>query len=856
MPVTDAGKTRKMPAFPGPKSTLLPKSIFKFGTRIVASIVVACVLFFAGTLVPSGSSSAVTEKSLNSPIAAYHADILPILEKHCYECHGDGYDKGKIAFDALDTDEKILEPELWLKVLNNTRAGLMPAEQKPRLSSIEQQKLEGWIKQSVFRIDARNPDPGRVTLRRMNRVEYRNTVRDLLGVDFNTEVEFPPDDTGFGFDNIGDALTMSPMLMEKYVAAAQAIVNEAVPTVSRKMAEEVIWGQSFTGTNATVRNGKMRLSFSQAANAAASFKTPAAGNYRVVVDLDVNSRVEFDPARCRVIVKVDGQEIVNQEFGYYVDKPFSFEHSQAWQPAEHQISVELQPIAPAAGQTTKPNAIDIVLQKVTLLGPVESSQWVAPKNYARFFPKPIPASRAKRRAYARELLGDFAAKAYRRPLTDDTAERLAELAQKIYSLPGKSFEQGVAQAMTAVLASPRFLFKLEEPATPLKASSAFVDEYSLASRLSYFLWSTMPDEELSGLAARGELRRHLKAQVDRMLADPRADNFARNFTGQWLQARDAQGVSSNAVVILARDNGREEDLRALRTAFEKDDRATIERLRPTIFPPKMQLDSELRTAMQRETEMFFAHIVREDRPLTELIDSDYTFVNEKLAKLYGMPGITGPEMRKITLPKDSPRGGVLTQASALAVTSNPDRTSPVKRGLFVLANFLGTPPPPPPANVPALEATEGEMKDKEPTLRDSLKVHRENPACASCHNRMDPIGLGFENFNAMGMYRETERKQPIVATGQLITGETFNSVSELKKILANDHREEFYRTLTGKVLTYATGRGTEYYDVQTIDAIVTRLDQNGGRFSALLMGVIESAPFQKMRTQATMTVAN
>jgi hypothetical protein len=254
--------------------------------------------------------------------------------------------------------------------------------------------------------------------------------------------------------------------------------------------------------------------------------------------------------------------------------------------------------------------------------------------------------------------------------------------------------------------------------------------------------------------------------------------------------------------------------------------------------------------------MYFSYVVNEDRPITELIDSNYAFLNDKLARHYGIADVAGSEMRKVTLPEGSARGGVLTQGASLIVTSNPDRTSPVKRGLFVLANFLGTPPPPPPANVPALEASEAAVAGHEPTLRESLKKHRENPACSSCHNRMDPIGLAFENFNALGMWRETERKQPILAPGQLITGETFNSVRELKHILATGHRQDFYRTLTSKMLTYAVGRGPDYYDVETIDRIVESLDKNDGKFSALLMGVIDSAPFQKMRTQATVTAAN
>ena len=300
-------------------------------------------------------------------------------------------------------------------------------------------------------------------------------------------------------------------------------------------------------------------------------------------------------------------------------------------------------------------------------------------------------------------------------------------------------------------------------------------------------------------------------------------------------------------------------LRQLLAAWKAQDEKTAKELAEkmdAIVEARPDLTKDVRAAMRQETQEYFAYVMRNDRPVTELIDSNYTFVNDELATFYGIPDVIGKELRKVTLPAGNPRGGMLTQGSALLVTSNPDRTSPVKRGLFVLANFLGTPPPPPPANVPALEASESEFHDKEPALRDVLKVHRENPLCSSCHNRMDPIGLAFENFNGVGLWRDSERKQPIVAEGSLITGETFNSVNDLKRILVTGHREDFYRTLTGKLLTYATGRGMEYYDVETIDQIVKRLDDSDGRFSALLMGVIESAPFQKMRTQATMTVAN
>ena len=811
------------------------------------------------SLIAPSSTEANSEPA---SIKAYQSTILPMLEKHCYECHGDGYDKGKVAFDNLETPDQILAPDLWVKVLLNVRAGLMPAENKSRLTPSEQATLERWIKRDVFRIDPNNPDPGRVTVRRLNRVEYRNTIRDLLGVDYNTEHEFPPDDTGFGFDNIGDALTTSPMLMEKYVSAAQTIIKQAVPEAARKPAQQHVPGSAFAGTNARTKWGKRQLLFSEPANVAASFKNELAGSYRVKFDLQVNGTYVPDTGKARVILTVDGKEVANQELAYHDEKDFTFESTHKWKPSDHTVSIELQPTVPPGSEKT---ITDLFVNKVVIEGPLERAQWVPTENYEKFFPREVPKGREEQRAYAAEILGAFAARAYRRPLDvnkgDETADRLAALAEATYMQKGKSFEEGVAHAMAAVLASPRFLFKLEQPEPHAVGSSvANVDEYSLASRLSYFLWSTMPDAELLQLASKGELRKNLRAQVVRMLADPRAESLARNFTGQWLQARDVEGIASNPRQIILRDAGEEDTLRQLREAFRSNDDARAKELFAKIdevAKSKPDLDGDMRKAMRKETEMYFAYVMRENRPVTEFIDSNYTFLNEDLARMYDIMGVTGEELRKVTLPAGHARGGMLTQGSALLVTSNPDRTSPVKRGLFVLANFLGTPPPPPPANVPALEASETEFKDgQDPTLRDVLKLHREAPMCRSCHNRMDPIGLAFENFNAIGGWRDSERKQPIIAQGNLITGENFNSVRELKKILANDHREEFYRTLSTKLMTYATGRGMEYYDVETIDQIVKQLDSQDGKFGALLTGIVESAPFQKMRTQATVTAAN
>jgi hypothetical protein len=384
----------------------------------------------------------------------------------------------------------------------------------------------------------------------------------------------------------------------------------------------------------------------------------------------------------------------------------------------------------------------------------------------------------------------------------------------------------------------------------------------------------MPDEELIELADRGELRANLPGQVKRMLKDPRSDALAENFAGQWLRSRDVEHFEIDPIDALGlddewdalreqfwklrgnrdrrRDRDRQEDADDAKekSPEERKRDEEAERLRAEFrrFRDLREMFSgDLRQAMRRETEMYFEHIVREDRSVLELIDSNYAFLNEELAGHYGVPGVKGRQMRRVELPEGSPRGGVLTQGTLLVVTSNPTRTSPVKRGLYILDNILGTPAPPPPANVPPLEAAGAAITDHQPTVRELQEQHRRDPLCSSCHARMDPLGLALENFNAMGMWRETEHDRPIDASGTLLTGEQFSGIRDVKKIIMNERRLDFYRCITEKLLTYALGRGLEYYDEHTVDQVVEKLEQENGKFSALLMGVIESAPFQKQR---------
>jgi mono/diheme cytochrome c family protein len=789
----------------------------------------------------------------DSAAANFRREIEPILKEHCYDCHADGANKGQVAFDEFKSDQDILaKPELWSSALKNVRAGLMPPLKKARPTEAQIKALEKWVKADAFGLDPANPDPGRVTLRRLNRTEYRNTIRDLMGFDFKVEEELPPDDTGYG---------TSPLLLEKYMQAAEAIVAGAVPRVSRVVAEKTFGGTEFRSTGG--RPSGDRLSLYDAAKVGQRFTAEHAGLYRISFEVEVMGQFDFDPGRCRVTFKADDVELGQKEYGWQNDKRFKVDFEQQWKSGEHRLALELEPLVPVE---QKMNSLDLRLVSVKVEGPLEEKHWGRPGNFEMFFTKDAPESGAARREYAKEILERFVKRAYRRPTDARTIERLVSIAEATWTQPEKKFEDGIAQAMVPVLASPRFLFRVEE-AEEKASRYPKVDEYALASRLSYFLWSTMPDEELFRLADRQELRKNLDTQVKRMVADRKMEALVQNFTGQWLQTRDVEGIDINARAVLIRDSGEERDFEKRRQRIQELRAIPEELLKPeekaelqAIFAqrrgrignrPQIELDRELRRALKDETEMAFAHVLRGDRSVLEWISADYTFLNERLARHYNLTNldVTGREMRRVSLPPGSARGGVLTHGSVLIVTSNPTRTSPVKRGLFILDNVLGLPPPPPPPDVPNLEDSEKPVEGRQPTQREMLAIHREQPLCSSCHNRMDPLGLALENFNALGMWRDTERKQPIDATGRLITGEEFQDIRDVKRVLVANHRLDYYRCLTEKMLTYALGRGPEYYDVETIDQIVARLDQAGGRFSALLMGVIESAPFQKRRSQ-------
>jgi hypothetical protein len=826
--------------------------------------------------------------SLSSPAAAaaeaesaarFRTKVEPVLDRFCSGCHGGGSSRGGVTFDPAETTALLENRDLWWKTLKMLRAGMMPPKGKPRPTHEQIAAVEDWIKFSAFGIDPKNPDPGRVTLRRLNRTEYRNTVRELLGVEFNATAEFPADDTGHGFDTIGDVLTISPLLLEKYITAAKSIVALAVPTEPRVPAEKRISGQRFVassvggltppkppgadGKPSRVRDGSLSLSYYKPATVVHELRVEHSGRYQLVLDLSAHETYidgRFDYNKCRLVFKSGDQVLLTQEFSRQGGKPYRFEFEQEWKAGQQVFTLELQPLTPKEKQV---RSLNLRVNALTVRGPMAKEHWVRPAKYERFFPGTVPEGPAERREYTRKLLRKFAGRAYRRPVDDETVERLLRLAEATAAKPGKTFEAGVANAMTVVLASPRFLFREEATEPNSRDRYPLLDEHSLASRLSYFLWSSMPDEELFRLAAENKLRENLPAQVSRMLADKRSGEFVRNFTGQWLQVRNIDSVNVNAFAVLSKDERADPIAQKRRERFRElvrkpEDQLTdtekkeLAEARAAFFGGfrrfrQFELNGELRRALREETELTFEHVLRNDRSLLELIDSDYTFLNARLARHYGIDGVAGEQMRKVTLPANSPRGGVLTQGTFLIVTSNPDRTSPVKRGLFLLENILGMPPPPPPPDVTPLEEAAAKVKGKPPTLRESLRAHRADPLCNSCHNRMDPLGLAFENFNALGRWRDKELNQPIEAAGELLTGESFKDVRQLKRVLATDRRIDYYRCTAEKMLIYSLGRGLGPEDVHTVDVIVEKLEAAKGRPSALLTGIIESPAFQRRR---------
>lgn len=777
------------------------------------------VLFLSGWLGFTVLSASADSRVDPATAKEFREQIEPLLQDYCYECHGEGVKKGDISMDKFkDLSAHFGNHELWLRVWQNARTQLMPPEEadlKPKLA--ERKKLTDWIERRIFKLDPKNPDPGRVTIRRMNREEYRNTIEDLVGVRFNVDDNFPPDDTGFGFDTIGDVLTLSPLLLEKYLSAAEEIAEQALPPGAGKPRPIQIDPGNFRERGNNQQSSRfMEADTEHTVGADRRFADDA--KYALEVEYEMRSeggRPQGQTATWRILI--DGKELHRREVTSEGSDRGKFKMDIELSKGEHRFEFSIVPGKPGEGNGTA--GMGVNSYKLTRH---ESSNWdLYPESYRRVFFKGLPPEGAKEQAvYMREIVERFATRAFRRPAEKGTVDVLTKLAlAKAKDEKGK-FVEGVKFAVTATLTSPRFLFRSEVQAEPDNPGKVVpVDEYALASRLSYFLWSSGPDEELFKLAQGGGLRKNLRAQVDRMLGDEKSERMVANFVGQWLQARDLSGLSIDVRRILRERNKRDAE-RVFNNGIRRD--------------------------MRRETELFFQHVLMENRPVLELLNAKYSFLNDNLARFYGIPNVNGRDFRKVDLADEGKgRGGILGQGTFLIVTSQPTRTSPVKRGLFVLDNILGTPAPPPPADVPELEEAKKAVENG--TMRELMAAHRQKALCNSCHARMDPIGLALENFNAIGQWRDQEDGREIDSAGQLITGEKFSNVMELKEILASSRKQDFYRCLTEKLLTYALGRGVEYYDAPTVDSIVARMNKNGEGMRELVYGIVESAPFQKRR---------
>jgi len=746
-----------------------------------------------------------------SPQIIFDQRIQPFLTRTCYECHDSTARKGDLALDTLSLPvPEAGSRESWERVLRHVSSNLMPPVGEAQPSAEDRAEFITWLDRTLHPIDPRHPDPGRVVLRRLNRDEYKNTVQDIFGITFNPTEGFPDDDSASGFDHIASVLTVSPLLFERYLTAAEQIAAAVIPDplppprIFTAPPERWIGSDSTGGKAALYSNTSLRWKFT----------APAAGRYRVHLSVS-QDKAGDEPAR--FAVRLDGKTVFELAADGTPRRPrnHSVELNLPAGPSELSIAFLNDFYLPATA-STKSQDRNFYLKDAHLEGPyvnpdqrrptVQLPAWIGVQHVNE-----------TRRDWFIRVLTPVVRRAYRRPPLDTELVRLADLAQRSESA-GDSPAAAFQVALQAILASPHFLFigQTHENDEPLLVAKSPIQvqqlsPHALATRLAYFIWKGPPDDRLLTLADKGELRTQLSAETARMLADPRAKRFVQAFAGQWLEVRNL----------------------ALRTPD------------PKLYP---EWSPALAASLKEETLRFFADFLTNQRPLIELITADYTFVDTRLARFYGLPAPATTEgfVRTQLLPDR--RAGLLGQAGILAVTSYPNRTSPVLRGKFVLDKILGTPPPPPPPNIPSLaEHADGGLPQ---TLRGRIELHRSNPSCATCHALIDPIGFALENYDALGRRRDTDGGQPIDSRGTLVTGENVDSPVTLSQVLATNHRDDFNRNFARTLLTYALGRGLDYYDRPTIDAIVATAASHGHTLPAYIDAVVASIAFQYQRAES------
>jgi hypothetical protein len=751
--------------------------------------------------------------------------VRPFFAKYCFDCH-DETAKGDVRLDRFGDESSLIQGlDAIDRAAGMLRKHAMPPRKKEQPSAEEVAPVQAWMNAFIARMDRElPPNPGRVVIRRLNREEYNNTVRDLLGVDFHPADDFPPDDTGYGFDNIGATLSMNPTLMEKYLAAAEKVARTAVFGVEAMQPERVPHEPFFTA-DAFSKNTKVKFDYDETGMSLASAlhvtqRFAAMGEYRLRTIIRGSRPSGANPAE--IGFWIDGKLVHEAK----ITPPRGGEMNGQWAefrttiPAgEHWLSVTILRMyegLPKAYGGPKPSAVQGAVRTgvdawfpmyLDVIGPYNQVMGPSEESLKKIFICGHAAGHHDA-SCARKIVADLSRRAYRRPVEDKEVDDLLKYV-KMAQTNGDSFEEGICLAIERMLVSPNSLYRVEKaPPAGKPETVRAIDQFELATRLSYFLWSSMPDEELFRRAENAELREPgvLEGQVRRMLKDPKAFALVENFGGQWLMTR---GLESH----------------------------TPDRIKYSEFT------DYTRMSMKKETDLFFQYIIENDRSILDFLDADYTFLNQRLAEFYGIPGVKGHAFRKVDL-SGTNRRGVLTQASVLTVSSYANRTSPVLRGKWILENLLNAPPPPPPSEVPSLnEAAIG----KTTSLREQLEKHRANASCAVCHARMDPLGFALENFDAIGQWREKDGKFPIETEGSLPDGRSFKDFKDLEAML-KANPQDFTECVAEKMLIYALGRGLEQYDRTAIRAIAARAARDEHRFSAVVMGIVESVPFQMQKT--------
>lgn len=807
------------------------------GIVVWLAVVASAAAAPAGQAPPAKAGAAMGEASM-TPEAAKAA-----IDRYCVKCHNPRTKSGDLILQDIQTSVLTPRAEAWEKVVRKLRIGSMPPPGNPKPETAERAALVAMIERGLDREAAQAPNPGLHVAHRLNRTEYTNVIRDLLDVSIEGMDLLPQDDSGYGFDNVADVLSMSPGLLERYLLAARKIARVAVGDPTMRPAAEAYHLPYLT----LVQDERMSndLPLGTRGGLSVRHQFPLDGDYTFRLRLQrhaqaLGNRVRGMAEQSQIEVRLDGTRVkvftvggVKPSMGYAEagakDPDAGLEVSLPVTAGLHTVGVaflDWTDVVEGVGPERIPPSSDgfasvvdsnpasgrikAAIDTVEIAGPFKGHASADSPSRRRIFVC-TPGKGITETACARRIFSNLARRAYRRPLVaGDLTPILASFEQGRQAKG--SFEAGVQFGLERLLSDPDFLVRVERQPAGLKPGTPYrVDDVALANRLSFFLWSSMPDEELLRLAALGRLRDRavLTQQVTRMLKDDRASALISNFFGQWLTLRTL--------------NTQRPDTKA--------------------FP---EFDENLRRAFQQETELFLRAQFLEDRPATELLTANYTFVNERLARHYGLPHVRGSHFRRVTYPDDR-RAGILGQGSILTVTSYAHRTSPVLRGAWVLRNILGVPPPPPPANVPPFPETKGGEAPR--TVRERMEQHRRNPVCAACHGQMDPLGFAFENFDAIGQWRTMDANQPIDASGTFPGGGVkFSGPTDFRAGLVG-FRELYLSTLTQKLLTYALGRGVEYPDQPAIRQILREADKSGMRWSALVMAVVESMPFQMRRAE-------